>query len=305
MKIAITGATGLIGKKIVEKLTGNENEIIILSRSIEKAKEIFSGNVKTIKWNPYSVSEIISDTGQLENLDSIIHLAGENVMSKRWSDGQKKKIIDSRVKTTAALFQIISKLKNKPKSVVSASAVGFYDNKVENVCDEYSHSGNDFLAEVTSAWENEVKKFAEENIREVRIRIGIALSKDGGALARLIPLYKYSIGGSIGSGKQWFPWIHIDDLANLFVAAVTNEKYIGAYNAVSPGITTMKEFSKTLGNVMSRPSVFTVPEFALKIVLGEAAEALTKGAKIIPKRTVENGFQFEYTELKSALKSLA
>jgi len=305
MKIAITGATGLIGKKIVEKLTGNENEIIILSRSIEKAKEIFSGNVKTIKWNPYSVSEIISDTGQLENLDSIIHLAGENVMSKRWSDGQKKKIIDSRVKTTAALFQIISKLKNKPKSVVSASAVGFYDNKVENVCDEYSHSGNDFLAEVTSAWENEVRKFAEENIREVRIRIGIALSKDGGALARLIPLYKYSIGGSIGSGKQWFPWIHIDDLANLFVAAVTNEKYIGAYNAVSPGITTMKEFSKTLGNVMSRPSVFTVPEFALKIVLGEAAEALTKGAKIIPKRTVENGFQFEYTELKSALKSLA
>jgi len=305
MKIAITGATGLIGKKIVEKLTGNENEIIILSRSIEKAKEIFSGNVKTIKWNPYSVSEIISDTGQLENLDSIIHLAGENVMLKRWSDGQKKKIIDSRVKTTAALFQIISKLKNKPKSVVSASAVGFYDNKVENVCDEYSHSGNDFLAEVTSAWENEVKKFAEENIREVRIRIGIALSKDGGALVRLIPLYKYSIGGSIGSGKQWFPWIHIDDLANLFVAAVTNEKYIGAYNAVSPGITTMKEFSKTLGNVMSRPSVFTVPEFALKIVLGEAAEALTKGAKIIPKRTVENGFQFEYTELKSALKSLA
>jgi len=305
MKIAITGATGLIGKKIVEKLTGNENEIIILSRSIEKAKEIFSGNVKTIKWNPYSVSEIISDTGQLENLDSIIHLAGENVMSKRWSVEQKKKIIDSRVKTTAALFQIILKLKNKPKSVVSASAVGFYDNKVENVCDEYSHSGNDFLAEVTSAWENEVRKFAEENIREVRIRIGIALSKDGGALARLIPLYKYSIGGSIGSGKQWFPWIHIDDLANLFVAAVTNEKYIGAYNAVSPGITTMKEFSKTLGNVMSRPSVFTVPEFALKIVLGEAAEALTKGAKIIPKRTVENGFQFEYTELKSALKSLA
>jgi len=304
MKIAITGATGLIGKKIVEKLTDNKNEIIILSRSAEKSKQIFPGNVKTIKWNPYSVNEIISDAGQLENLDSIIHLAGENVMSKRWSDEQKKKIFDSRVKTTAALFQIISKLRNKPKSVVSASAVGFYDNKAENVCDEYSQSGNDFLAEVTSAWENEGRKFAEENIREVRIRIGIVLSKDGGALARLIPLYKYFIGGSIGSGKQWFPWIHIDDLANLFVAAVTNEKYIGAYNAVSPGITTMKEFSKTLGNLMSRPSIFTVPEFALKIVLGEAAEALIKGAKIIPKRTVETGFQFEYTELKSALKSL-
>lgn len=303
MKIAVTGATGLIGQKLVARLLQKNHNVIVLSRSEEKVKKIFHGKVKAIKWNPYSENSI-SKIDELEGINSFVHLAGENVMSRRWNEEHKKNIYESRINSTKSLFTILSELKDKPESFISASAVGFYDNSISNVADEYSSSGNDFLASVTSDWENEVKKFSNINIREVRIRIGIVLDKNGGALKKLLPAFKMFVGGSIASGKQWFPWIHIDDIVDLFVFAIENPTMSGAYNAVSPGITTMLDFSKTLANVLSRPLFFSIPSFVLKVLFGEAAYTLINGAKILPVRTLESGFVFKYEKLKPALEDL-
>lgn len=303
MRIAITGATGLIGKKLVNKLLEDGNKIVVLSRSASNAKKIFPEKVEVLQWDSQN-EHSITDLTILENLDSLIHLAGENVMAKRWNEEHKKNIYDSRVLSTKNLFAIVSKLNNKPKSFISASAIGFYDNSITNVADENSPVGKDFLAKVTSAWEEEAKKFSQLNMREIRIRIGIVLDKKGGALAKLLPIFNMFVGGSIASGKQFFPWIHIEDLVNLFVYAIKNDSFIGAYNAVSPGIVTMKEFSKTLGKVLSRPTIFTVPAFVLIIIFGEAAYTLINGAKILPVRTLASGFTYKYDKLKPALINL-
>ena len=303
MKIAITGATGLIGKKLVNKLLEGGNQIVVLSRSASKAKKIFPEKVEALQWDS-QIENSITDLTILENLDSLIHLAGENVMSKRWNEEHKRNIYDSRVLSTKNLFAVVSKLNNKPKSFISASAIGFYDNSITNVADENSPAGNDFLAKVTLAWEEEAKKFSQLNMREIRIRIGIVLDKNGGALAKLLPVFNMFVGGSIANGKQFFPWIHIEDLVNLFVYAIQNDSLVGVYNAVSPGIVTMKEFSKTLGKALSRPTIFTVPAFVLKIIFGEAAYTLINGAKILPVRTLASGFTFKYDKLKPALINL-
>jgi len=303
MIIAITGATGLIGKKLVKKLLMKGYQIIALSRFAKKAESVFDNNVKVIQWDPTS-GNISSPLNEMENLDSVINLAGENVISKRWNEVHKKNILESRVLSTRNLFELISKLERKPKSIISASAVGYYDNAIENVVDENSEKGNDFLAQVTYQWENEVKKFSELNIREARVRIGIVLDKSGGALAKLLPVYKNFLGGSIASGKQWFPWIHIDDLVDLIVFLLENESCSGAYNAVSPGIVNMKEFSKIFARVISRPALFTIPSFMLKLALGEAAYTLINGAKILPNKTLNSGYRFNFNDLQTALKDL-
>ncbi len=303
MKIVVTGATGLIGKKICKKLLENGGEVIVFSRSPEKAKSLITNANKYVKWD-YEDETNTGWKNELNNADSIVHLAGENVMSHRWNEAHKSNVLNSRVLGTRSLVEAISKNSTNVKSFISASAVGFYGNSEITEFTEDSAAGNNFLADVTKQWEREVQGASDNGIREVRIRIGIVLDKNEGALAKMITPFNFFIGGPLGDGKQWFPWVHVDDVTGIFLHALNNENVSGALNAVSPGIVNMKQFCKELGNVMKRPSSLNVPGFALKIVLGEGADVVTQGAKVVPKKTTETGYSFKFDKLERALSDL-
>jgi hypothetical protein len=298
-KIILTGATGVIGKNIAGKLTQRGDEITIFTRSVEKAKKIIPDAAEYIVWNP----EQDVWKPKLEGKDAVIHLAGENLMAKRWSQSHKNNIYYSRINTTRILVEAIERTIEKPKIFISASAIGYYGNSEEPVT-ENSISGKDFLANVVKDWENESKKIYRIGIRRVNIRTGIVLDKNEGALGRMITPYKFFVGGPLGSGKQWFPWIHIEDLTGIYLFALDNENVHGILNAVSPNPLRMNEFCKTLGTVLNRPSLFKVPAFLLKIIFGEGAEVLLNGAKVIPERTVKLGYVFNFERAEEALKNL-
>lgn len=298
-RIIITGATGFIGSKISAELIKRGDEVVVLSRSSEKARQIIQKAYKYVDWNFNSMGEWIKE---IEEADAIIHLAGENIMGARWSDTHKKKVLNSRVLGTGTLVNAICQSSKKP-SFICASAIGFYNNSIDVVVDEESPSGSGFLSEVTQKWEVEAVKVKTCGSRSVTIRTGIVLDKNEGALAKMITPFKFFIGGPLGSGKQWIPWIHIDDIANLFVYAIDNE-ITGILNGVAPNAVRMKEFAKVLGKVLNRPSFFRVPEFILNLILGEAAYAVTKGSKVLPNRTLDAGYKFNYTDLREALKNI-
>jgi len=298
-RIVLTGSTGMIGKKIASRLIERGDEITIFTRSVSNTKQIIPNAAEYVEWN-YNLSNWQS---HLENKDAVIHLAGENVMAHWWNEERKKNILASRVKGTRALVNAFGHLVNKPNVFISASAVGYYGNS-EKLVTEDSPSGNDFLSKVVSAWENEAGKIERLGVRRVSIRIGIVLNKNDGALARMIPPFKFFLGGPLGTGEQWFPWIHINDLVGIFLFALDNKNVNGVLNAVSPNPVRMKKFCETLGRVMKRPSFFKVPAFVLKILLGEAAEVLLTGAQVIPKKTLEADYDFKFVEIEKALTDL-
>lgn len=298
-KIVITGATGFLGKKIASQLIDRKDEVTVFTRSIQNAKEMIPNAYEYVNWNLHS------DNWQkyLEGKDAVINLAGENLLAKRWNKKQKEKIISSRVNGTRALVNAIENLKSKPKAFISASAIGYYGNS-EEVVNENSNAGNDFLAKVVKAWEDESTRLQEIKVRRVNLRIGIILDKSEGALAKMITPFKFFVGGSFGKGNQWFPWIHIDDVVGIFLFALDNANVNGILNTVSPNPLRMNEFCKTLGSVLKRPAVFNVPAFMLKIILGEASVVLLNGAQVFPKKTIEFGYKFKYPDLKTAIKNI-
>ena len=299
-RIIITGATGLIGSAIAKKLIGRREEVIVFSRSPKEAKSKVTGAYEYVKWNYDEVGDWVKS---IENADAIIHLAGENVMSKRWNDDHKRKVLASRVDGTLNLVSAIEKAKRKPSVFVCASAIGYYDYSVDIIVDETSLPGTSFLSDVTNKWELAAAEVEKYGVRRVSIRIGIVLDKNDGALAKMITPFKFFVGGSIGSGKQWMPWIHIDDIANLFIYAIDNN-LSGPLNGVASNPVRMKEFAKALGKVLNRPSLFPVPEFLLQLVIGEGAEVILNGSKVLPNKTIEMGYKFEFIELESALKDV-
>lgn len=298
-KIVITGATGLIGKRITDKLIQRGDEVTIFTRSVDKAKQIIPGAAEYVNWN----LEQNDWESHIVGKDAVIHLAGENVMGKRWNEEHKKNIFNSRIDTTRALVKAIENAADKPKVFIAASAVGFYGSSEQPVTEE-SLSGKDFLAGVVKAWEEETKKVDLLKVRRVNVRTGIVLDKNKGALAQMITPFKYFIGGPLGTGKQWFPWIHIDDAIGIFLYSLDNANVNGVLNAASPNHVRMNEFCKTLGSVMHRPSLFKVPAFVLKLIFGEAVAVLLQGAKVIPKRTIEYGYKFRFENAEQALKNL-
>jgi uncharacterized protein (TIGR01777 family) len=300
-KIVITGATGLIGKKISETLINRGDELIIFTRSPEKAKQIIPGAKEYVKWNynnPHEWKE------KINGVDSVIHLAGENVMGKRWTDKYKNKILESRIVSTKNLVEVISHSKQKPESFISASAVGFYPYSETEEFTEDSKPGNHFLSNVTKQWEDETAVVEKYGVRCVNIRTGIVLDKNEGALAKMILPFKLFIGGPLGNGKQWFPWIHINDVVGIYVFALDNENITGVLNAVAPEFINMKSFCKNLGKVINRPSIFKVPSFVLNIVLGKGAEAVLSGSKIKPQRTLGFGYKFLFDNSFKALSDI-
>ena len=303
MKIAITGATGFVGSRLVQKLNAENHQIIVLTRNLVKAQRVFpSLTFHNLEFVPYTPKESGKWQASISGCDAVINLAGEPI-AERWTAQQKQEILESRQLGTRKIVEAIAKAEVKPKVLVNSSAIGYYGTSETAIFEETSPSGSDFLAEVCQNWEAEAEKVKEFGVRLVILRLGIVLA-DGGALAKMIGPFQMFAGGPIGTGKQWFSWIHRDDLVNLIVEAVTNEQMSGAYNATSPNPVKMKKFCQTLGEVMNRPSWLPVPEFALELLLGDGAIVVLEGQQVLPKRAQALGFQFQYPELKPALAEI-
>jgi uncharacterized protein (TIGR01777 family) len=296
MKILISGASGLVGTHLIPTLKAKGHEIFRLVRKTPKAAD-------EIQWDSEKgFGE--GERAKLENFDAVVHLAGDNVASENWSEEKKRKIRDSRVVGTRVLVDALKTLENPPKIMVSASATGFYGSREDEILTEDSASGTGFLAEVCTAWENESIKAEEFGARVVMPRIGIVLAKDGGALEKMLTPFKFGVGGRIGSGKQWMSWIALEDLIRVIHFALENEDLRGAVNATAPNPVTNEEFTRTFGKVLHRPTILPVPEFAIKLMFGEMGETLLlEGARVVPKRLPENGFEFKFTNLEEAMKA--
>ena len=303
MKVAITGATGFVGSRLVEKLNAAGEQIAVLTRNHSKARRVFSAsNFPNVEVVEYNAQEASSWQKSLSGFDGVVNLAGEPI-SERWTPEHKKAILESRQQTTKTLVEAIGQANPRPRVLVNASAVGYYGTSETATFDETSPSGNDFLAQVCRTWETEAQKVREMGVRLAIVRIGIVLG-NGGALAKMIGPYQFFAGGPIGSGRQWLSWIHRDDLVNLIVEALKRPELEGTFNATAPNPVRMEQFSQTLGDVMNRPSWLPVPEFALDLLLGEGAKVVLEGQQVLPKKTQAAGFQYQYPELKSALTEI-
>ncbi len=293
MKVLITGASGLIGQALQKSFTEKGYEMLLASRK-EPTDE---GH---IQWD---IDTGFADPEKLEGIDAVVHLAGENVSGLRWTEDKKKAIRDSRVLGTRSVVDAISKLKKRPKVFIAASAIGFYGERGEEEVTESSAAGDNFLAEVSKAWESESRRAEDAGIRTVLLRTGIVLSKDGGALSTMLLPFKLGVGGVVGSGKQWMSWISLDDQVAVINFAIENENLRGAVNAVSPNPVINHDFTKTLGEVLYRPTFLPLPEFAVSMVFGEMGDALLLAStKVLPKRLEDAGFKFKYPDLKAAIE---
>lgn len=301
MKVAITGATGFVGTRLVEKLQKQEDEIIVLTRDSAKAKQIFPPsafpNVEIVSYLPGDYTGTA-----ISQCQAVVNLAGQSI-SERWTEQYKQEILASRQRVTSNLVKLIAEADPKPEVLVNASAIGYYGTSETATFDETSPPGDDFLAQVCQTWEAEAKKVENNGVRLVIFRIGIVLG-DGGALAKMIGPFKMFAGGPLGSGRQWFSWIHCDDLVNLIIAGIQRREFNGTYNATSPHPVRMQEFCQTLGEVMGRPSWLPVPALALELLLGEGSKLVLEGQQVLPKQTQSLNFTYQYPHLKEALADL-
>ena len=294
MKIVVSGASGLIGTQLVAKLSQSGHEVVRLVRRSPKAGEI--------QWNPKTG---MLDASVLEGTDAVIHLSGAGIGDKRWTAGYRKEILDSRTDTTALLAKTIASLSRKPSVFLSGSAIGIYGARNDEQLTEVSTHGTGFLAEVCEQWEAAAKPAVDAGVRTVYLRTGIVLSPKGGALKKLLPLFKLGVGGKFGNGKQWQSWISMDDEIGAIEFLLT-ANVSGAVNLTAPNPVTNAEFTKVLASVLKRPAIVPVPTFAPKIVLGgELADALLfTGQRVIPAALNASGYTFKHTTLESALRSL-
>jgi len=303
MKIAITGATGFIGAKLVSKLA-IEHQIVIFTRNIEKARSTFNAsllsNLEFVSYTPKQAGEWQK---KIDGCDAVVNLAGAPI-AERWTTDYKREILESRQLGTRMIVEAISQGENKPKVLINASAIGYYGTSETETYTEISPAGSDFLAEVCQSWENEAQKVTSEGVRLVIFRLGIVLG-NGGALAKMIPPFKIFAGGPIGSGKQWFSWVHIDDVVSMIENALMSDHIEGTFNATAPYPVTMNQLCETLGSVLKRPSWLPVPSIALELLLGDGAKVVLEGQKVLPQKTQEvMNYDFQYSNLKSALEDI-
>lgn len=296
MKVLISGASGLIGSALVPFLTSGGYEVKRLVRS----KSAADGDA--IFWDVQS--ETI-DKDALIGIDAVVHLAGENLAGGRWTEKRKQKILNSRVKGTRLLSKTLAEMDKPPKVLVSASAIGYYGDRGDEVLQEDSEPGSGFLAKVCQEWEAAVKPAADKGIRVVNLRFGLVLSAEGGALKKMLLPFKMGVGGKIGSGDQYWSWIVIDDVVGAIHHAITHDSLVGPVNAVAPFPVTNEEFTRILGRILKRPTIFPLPEFAAKLALGEMAdEMLLTSARVQPKKLPAAGYNYEFTDLEAALRYL-
>jgi uncharacterized protein len=295
--ILITGASGLVGSRLTELLFSQGHKVFHLSRSAK------AGRVPVLVWD---VNKKYIDPKAFEGIDTIIHLAGAGVADKRWTETHKKDILESRTHSTRLLFEKLKEGNHTIKNFISASAIGLYGfTLTDNLFTESSPSGSDFLAQVVKDWEAEVDKISSLGIRVVKIRIGIVLSKTGGALEQMARPVKFGVGSPLASGKQYMSWIHIDDLCGLFIKAMEDLKMSGDYNAVAPYPVTNEEMVKTIGKILHRPLWAPhVPAFVLQMVVGEMAQVVINGSNVSSRKAEEAGYKFKFKKLEDALGDL-
>jgi len=299
MKVAISGATGFVGRRLVQRLQAEGHQILVLSRNLEKAKSAFP-NLEVVAYNPTE-----SGTWQqsLSGCDGVVNLTGEPIAEKRWTADQKQEILESRRLSTQKIVEAIALANPKPSVLVNASAIGYYGTSQTATFDESANPGNDFLSQVCQVWEAEAQKVTSSGTRLVILRLGIVLGM-GGALAKMLPPFKLFAGGPLGTGQQWFSWIHQEDLVSLILVALTRPDMEGVFNATAPNPVRMAEFCNTLGEVLHRPSWLPVPGFALEALLGDGATVVLEGQQVLPKQTLSQGFNYQYPTLKLALENI-
>jgi hypothetical protein len=301
MRVVITGATGFIGRALCKALY-KDYEVIALSRDATRAAKSIGDWAKVAEWDGRTAGSWFQ---QANDAFAIINLAGENVGSGRWNESKKAGILHSRLDSSKAVIEAIKHIGKKPKVVIQASAIGYYGTRSDEPLDEESTPGKGFLASVCRNVESSTEKIEQLAVRCVVIRTGVVLGRDGGAFAKLVKPFRFYLGGHIGSGGQWFSWIHLEDEVAAIKFLMENEHLKGVFNLTAPQPVTMKEFCKTLGKVLHRPAWLNVPAFAARLAFGEMAdEMLLSGQKVLPKRLLNSDFDFKYTDVEQTLKDI-
>lgn len=303
MRIAVTGATGFVGRRLCARLLADGHVVVALTRDRERAARVLPARAEIADWEPErgGVTAAV-----LDGVDAVMHLAGAGVADGRWTEHRKTLILRSRVEGTRALVTALAALapERRPRVLLSASAIGFYGDHGDTVVDEDAEAGTGFLAEVCQAWEREARAAEALGVRTVRVRIGIVLGAGGGALARMLPLFRLGIGGRLGSGRQWMSWIHLDDLVALWLFALEHDEIHGPLNAVAPRPVTNADFTRMLGAALGTPAIVPVPAVALRLALGEMADVLLGGQRVHPCVAERHGFRFPHPDLPAALTDL-
>jgi len=308
MNILMTGATGLVGTALTKTLTAEGHTIYRLTRAESPKASAKEPGVFEVPWNP-STGEIGGSvsSGSLQvpaDVDAIINLAGAPIAGGRWTKERKALLRSSRVDTTRGLVSTIARMGKRPQELISASAIGYYGNRGDELVTEKSAPGIDFLAELAKEWESEAVKAEKFGVRVVLLRFGIILAKQGGALPKMMMPFKFGLGGKLGSGRQWTSWIALHDVVAIIQAALRNESWKGPVNLVSPQAARNSDFTKSLAKVMRRPAIFAAPAFALRLAMGEMAETLLGGVRVTPQVAEQQGYRFIHENLDEALKAI-
>ncbi|HUS12359.1 MAG TPA: TIGR01777 family oxidoreductase [Pyrinomonadaceae bacterium] len=295
MKILISGSHGLVGTALIKSWEAAGHEISRLVRH-------YPNSSSEIEWSPdrYSIA-----LARIEGFDAVVSLAGESIAEGRWTDEKERRIRESRVKGTKLLGDALANLTHRPKTFTCASAIGYYGNRGDEILTEESAPGNDFLAEVCVEWEKATALATEKGIRVVNARFGIILDANGGALKKMLPPFRMGVGGRIGSGRQWMSWIALDDVVGALNFVLTNDALRGPVNFVTPNPVTNAQFTRTLGKILSRPTFFPIPAFAVRLIFGEMGEALLLSSqRVEPQRLKSTNYQYQYSQLEAALAAI-
>jgi uncharacterized protein len=302
MRVTVTGASGLIGRALVAELREHGAQVTVLSRDPSRVQE--APGVQAVRWDPMSEP---APLGALAGADAVVHLAGENV-AQRWSTRAKRAILESRVTGTRNLLTGLqaagaAETGRRPRTLISGSAIGYYGAHGEEPLDEDAHPGSDFLAETCVAWEAEAQKASALGMRVVLVRTGVVLNREGGALAKMLPPFQLGVGGPVAGGDQYISWIHREDLVGMITTALEDERWTGPVNGTAPEPVSNRELSHALGHALHRPSLLPVPGIALRLLYGQMAEIVTKGARVVPAKALVLGYSFRHAELEEALHS--
>lgn len=302
MKIVMTGATGFIGRKLARRLIAEGHEVVALTRNVERARRVLPFRCVAHPWDPARGTE----PATIRTADAIVNLAGEGIADRPWTPARKRAIRESRLTGTRGLVQAIAGLpaEARPRRLISASAIGYYGDRGDDQLDEDSPPGDDFLAAVCQAWEQEAFAAEKLGVRTAVVRIGVVLGKEGGALHKMLPPFRLGFGGRLGSGRQWMSWVHLDDLIGLFVYTIGHAEAAGAINGVAPAPVTNAAFTTALGHAVHRPALLPVPALALRLALGEMSTVLLASARVLPRAAERLGFQFRYPHVAGALADL-
>ena len=301
MRVLISGGTGLIGRALTRALVDRGDEVVILSRSPQRHAAHLPQGVQLLAWDgrtPTGWGEIVN------TVDAVVNLAGANIAEGRWTAARKRVIRESRLHAGHALVEAIRNATSKPHVLIQASAVGYYGPRGDEIVTEDTPPGSDFLAQLAVEWEASTREVEAWGIRRPIIRTGVVLSMEGGALPRMLPPFKLGLGGPLGSGRQWFPWIHMADEVEAILFLLDREEAHGPYNLSAPNPVRNEEFTRALGEILHRPTLFRVPAFALRLLFGEMATVLLEGQRAIPRRLLDEGYTFRYEDVRSALRAL-